>query len=100
MAILNSVVLHQNNPSLSISNPPRRYTIVLNGHINQFFPPHLTLTILFNNVIQMCSRILVHTILVYSKDLIIGGHESLSRKVSHYLYVSVATCIFLGTQWR
>ena len=41
----------------------------------------LSLTILFNLAIQMSYRIFVHPILVNSKEIVIGVHDTVSGEV-------------------
>ena len=47
------------------------------------FSSLLPLTILFNLAIPMCDRILLYSLLVDTKELIIGIREALSGEVAH-----------------
>ena len=63
-----SFKLHCEDRYELFTNSTRRNIVELGWKTNKFFPPILPLTILFDSTFQKISRILVHPILVDTKD--------------------------------
>ena len=82
LSIPNSVKIHCKSQDKLLPFPYRKYVIALGGQTNYLFPSLLPLIILFNTAIHMCSRILMHPILVNAEELVIGGHEAISWEVA------------------
>ena len=82
LLIPDSVKLHQKSRDKPLPKPSSWYVIELGGQKNWFSPYLLPLTIQLNPTIQVCDRILVHSILVNSKDPVIGACEAISGEVS------------------
>ena len=80
--IPNYVKIHRNCQDKPLPGLSRRYFIELGGQKN---PSLFSLTILLNPYIHMCSSILVHPILVNTKELVIDGREVIYEEVALYL---------------
>ena len=80
-------------------NPDIRYLIALHRQTNKFLPYHLPLTILFDPSIQVCSGVLVHLILIDTKECINGSCEENTLKVDLAQYAGDWAHICIGI-WR
>ena len=79
--ITNSVELYPKSLKKLLPDPAMRYVTALGRKINYLFKSLLPLTILFNQPIQVCARILVHPILVNAGEHVIGGCEEIFGEV-------------------
>ena len=70
------VKFYRQDPHKSIPDSPRRYVIALGRHTNNFFPPHLPLSVFCYSSIQVVSLVLVHPILVDTIYHAFGAKEA------------------------
>ena len=77
-----AVKLHSECQEKPFTNPYRQHSIALGGQKNTPPPYCLPPTILVDSSIQLCSKILVHTILIDTKECISGGCVVNSCEVS------------------
>ena len=85
-SILNSVEIHQKSSDKLIPDTDIWYVISLGGQKKLLSPYLLPPTILFNTAIKMCARMLVHPILVDTKELIISDRDVIFGEIALTCY--------------